>query len=56
MKHFFDWCEETGTGAEQPWLILGKGPSFSEKDRFGLTPYRTLALRRSPDRLMHEGV
>src|SRR5262245_4697504 len=44
MKHVFDWWKEAGLGAEQPWLILGKGPSFSEKDRFDLSPYRTLSL------------
>ncbi|HZN54367.1 MAG TPA: glycosyltransferase [Candidatus Polarisedimenticolaceae bacterium] len=44
MRHFFDWLEEEGGGAERPWLILGKGPSFSERDRYDLSGYRTLAL------------
>jgi len=44
MKHFFDWFAESGFQPERPWLILGKGPSFSERDRLDLTGFATLAL------------
>ena len=44
MRHFFEWLAGEGSVAERPWLILGKGPSFSERDRHDLTGYRTLAL------------
>ncbi len=44
MKHFFDWFSDGGGGPSEPWLILGKGPSFSDRDRFDLRSFRTLAL------------
>jgi hypothetical protein len=44
MRHFFEWFSESSAGRSEPWLILGKGPSFSERGRFDLTPFRTLAL------------
>jgi hypothetical protein len=44
MTHFFDWLVAAGIGPSDPWLIFGKGPSFSERGRFDLSPYRTLSL------------
>lgn len=44
MKNFFDWFSENKFSPSEPWLILGKGPSFSERDRFDLSAFRTMAL------------
>ena len=43
MEHFFDWSSR-GRIAERPWLILGKGPSFSYRERFDLSSYALLSL------------
>ena len=44
MKNFFDWFEESKIGLEEPWLILGKGPSYASKDQFDTQKFRTLSL------------
>jgi hypothetical protein len=44
MKSFFEWMQEGGVNRQIPWLILGKGPSFSKKEEFDLTSYNTLSL------------
>ncbi len=43
MRLFFDWFSEE-VRPEEPWLILGKGPSFSLRDRFDLDPYHLFSL------------
>lgn len=57
MRSFFDWFRETHEGADAPWLILGKGPSFSKRAEYDLTPYKLLSLnhavREQPVTLAH---
>ena len=43
MKSFFDWFRETQSH-DAPWLILGKGPSFTRRAEFDLTVFQTLSL------------
>jgi len=43
MRDFFDWYKENFRSPD-PWLILGKGPSFSKVKDFNIADYRTLAL------------
>ncbi len=43
MKHFFDWFAAAAR-PEQPWLILGKGPSFDLLATLDVGGYRLLSL------------
>jgi len=43
MIELKDWIETTKFKA-LPWLVLGKGPSFSERHRFNLSAFNTLGL------------
>lgn len=57
MKHFFDWFAAEGL-AQAPWLILGKGPSFSQfRTRPDVANYRLLSLnhvvREGPVAIAH---
>ena len=56
MRSFFDWFSEQAP-AERPWLILGKGPSFSRRQEFDLSAYNVLTLnhvvRQQPARVAH---
>jgi len=56
VQHFFDWAR-TALRPTEPWLILGKGPTFSSRDEFDLAPYRVLSLnhvvREQPVTLAH---
>ena len=56
MKSFFDWYRETPQG-DQPWVILGKGPSFNRRQEFDLSAYRQVSLnhvvREGPVALAH---
>jgi len=38
-----DWIEKTKF-PEKPWLVLGKGPTFSQRDKINLANYNSLAL------------
>lgn len=42
MKSFFEWYESAER--TRPWLILGKGPSFNERNRFDLSTFDTIGL------------
>ena len=57
MRSFFDWFTASGFKPEEPWLVLGKGPSFSKRDQFDLKPFRTLsinhAVREQPVTVAH---
>ncbi len=44
MKSFFEWSRAASGSGEQPWLILGKGPSFARHSEFDLSVFRTLGL------------
>lgn len=46
-NHFFDYFAEHSLALEQPWLILGKGPSFSARGRYDLGKYKVLSLNDS---------
>jgi hypothetical protein len=56
MRHFFEWFEQHGNRSE-PWLVLGKGPTFGLRDRFDLSGYHLLSLnhavREQPVLLAH---
>lgn len=47
MKSFFEWFAAAGLRAEEPWLMLGKGPSFSRKGEFDLKPYRLISINHA---------
>lgn len=44
MLSFFEWFESSEGELRQPWLILGKGPSFAKRDQFDLLRYCTVSL------------
>jgi hypothetical protein len=47
MQSFLEWFEATGQDRTQPWLILGKGPSFAKRDQFDLTGFQLLSLNHA---------
>lgn len=47
MRSFFDWFAASGLKPDEPWLVLGKGPSFSLRDRYDLSPYRKLSINHA---------
>jgi len=47
MRSFFEWFQGEGVDPNKPWLILGKGPSFSKRNQFDLTAYSTLSLNHA---------
>jgi hypothetical protein len=47
MQSFFEWFEKSDVNKSRPWLILGKGPSFSKRREFDLSPYHTLSLNHA---------
>ncbi|MEE8164153.1 MAG: hypothetical protein V3T64_01150, partial [Myxococcota bacterium] len=57
LESFFDWYLRRRFAPEQPWLILGKGPSFSRRDQFDLSAYTTVsinhAVREQPVTVAH---
>jgi hypothetical protein len=46
MLDFFHWFEAK-IDKRRPWLILGKGPSFSKRAQFDLSGYYTLSLNHA---------
>jgi len=44
MQSFFEWFAAKGIDPSQPWLILGKGPSFAKRNEVDLKPYHTMSL------------
>jgi hypothetical protein len=46
LQHFFDWSGRH-VDPGQPWLILGKGPTFAVRDRFDLSGYKLLSLNHA---------
>lgn len=44
MKSFFEWFIASGIDPLQPWLILGKGPSFAARHDYDLKRYHTISL------------
>ena len=47
MKSFVEWFETTRQDPKQPWLILGKGPSFAKRDQFDLKSFQLLSLNHA---------
>jgi len=47
MQSFLQWFEATGQDTNQPWLILGKGPSFAKRDQFDLKNFQLLSLNHA---------
>ncbi len=43
LPSFFEWLQQQPQPA-RPWLILGKGPSFSQRGAFDLSGYRLISL------------
>jgi hypothetical protein len=41
---FFSWFRQVAARSEQPWLVLGKGPSFSRRSEMDLSGFSTLGL------------
>jgi hypothetical protein len=46
VHSFFDWFEANAL-AGQPWLILGKGPSFARRGEFDLSRFRLMSLNHA---------
>jgi len=57
MKSFFEWFQSDRVNQLKPWLILGKGPSFSKRTQFDLDQYHRMSLnhavRELPVRVAH---
>lgn len=57
MHSFFNWFREQQFDPAEPWLILGKGPSFSKRDQFNLNSFKAISLnhvvRELPVTLAH---
>jgi hypothetical protein len=47
MQSFFEWFKSDELNRLKPWLILGKGPSFSKRSRFDLSDYHTMSLNHA---------
>ena len=46
VQHFFDWFSQR-VRPEEPWLILGKGPSFASRQSYDLSGYHLLSLNHA---------
>lgn len=44
MKNFIDWFRQQKQTTTQPWLVVGKGPSFSKRHELDLTKFRIFSL------------
>src|SRR4051812_21984024 len=44
MKNFFNWFDSSEINKSKPWLILGKGPSFSKIKECDLNNYNIISL------------
>jgi hypothetical protein len=44
MQSFFEWFDAKGIDPNQPWLILGKGPSFAKRKEHDLSSYHIMSL------------
>ncbi|MBC7931136.1 MAG: hypothetical protein H7Z38_11295 [Rubrivivax sp.] len=57
MRSFFDWFRDEHAGAGDPWLILGKGPSFAKRAQYELSAFKIVSLnhvvREMPVTLAH---
>ena len=44
MRNFFEWFASDTKNKQKPWLILGKGPTYSLKEQYDLSQFNILAL------------
>jgi len=47
VKNFIDFFLQSNLADSFPWLVLGKGPTFSQHKNYDLTKYRTLSLNHA---------
>lgn len=47
MISFFQWFSCQSESKSRPWLILGKGPSFSKRHLYDLSRFHTLSLNHA---------
>jgi hypothetical protein len=47
LRSFFDWFFSQSESKARPWLILGKGPSFSKRRLFDVSRFYTLSLNHA---------
>ena len=47
MISFFEWFSVQSEAKSRPWLIFGKGPSFSKRHVFDLSHFYTLSLNHA---------
>ena len=43
-QSFFDWFKTQPSQGQSPWLILGKGPSYSKLSQFDTSAYKKVSL------------
>jgi hypothetical protein len=57
MQSFFEWFRAQAINVHDPWLILGKGPSFSRRHAHDLNGFQLLSLnhavREQPVKVAH---
>jgi hypothetical protein len=44
MQSFLEWFTAKRIDPDQPWLILGKGPSFAKRNECDLKRFHTISL------------
>lgn len=49
IRSFFQWAE--AFEKTQPWLILGKGPSFEKLDEFNISQFKLMSLNHVVEKL-----
>lgn len=47
MRSFFEWFEDQRIDPHDPWLMLGKGPTFVKRRQYDLGSFHTLSLNHA---------
>jgi hypothetical protein len=47
MRAFFEWFNANRIDPNEPWLMLGKGPSFAKRVHYDLRAFHTLSLNHA---------
>jgi glycosyl transferase family 8 len=47
MRAFFEWFSDNRIDPNEPWLMLGKGPSFAKRVNYDLSAFHTLSLNHA---------
>lgn len=42
MRSFFEWFQDRQIDPKDPWLMLGKGPSFARKHAYDTDRFHTM--------------